>query len=518
VRDAQNLIASRIAHYEMMMTEPAVPDIHSLTQLLEDSLTQHRKEPQRIVDYIRECRQIGLDVLPFDINRSEAECTVEGEQAVRIGFSLLPSVEGSFVKAIFTERQSNGHFSSFQDFCERLDIEKIPDEFLTHVIQIGGFDSIEASRAALFQGYQTIILAVQQVKTEQATGQFSLFAQPTAGTPTPISLPTVDEWTKEHRIEREKEILGFSFEECLLDIETEEDVAEILPENDEAAGAEAVETEAVETEVAETTETANSIESQTSVEAQVVPEISEKEPLPSLHSITEEEQVQPHEGTPDNAQEATPTVPESATTVVQADSGISGQAAYIASRMGEEPPLPPLEFTADEYEASFPNGVAPQISGDILHNEISEATIALEREDTAIVASGNIEAPVASPENANQQEEIQDDVEKDSEEIIEADLRKSDDHSGEEQPIDDPHAPQLVIQLSTLATTERILTALKHVFQQHPGQIPVVLQCIDIQNQSTRIPIPSDYATDASEDCRAAIAALTGYHAIKLSV
>lgn len=496
MRDAIGSYA-RITHREKMMTEPAAPDIHSLVQLLEDTITQHQREPQRIAGCIRECRQIGIDVLPFDVNRSEVVCVIEDEQAIRVGFSLLSSARGSFVKALLAERRSSGYFSSFQNFCERLDIEKIPDEFLAHAIQIGGFDSIEASRTALFQGYRAIIQAVQEAKIEQATGQFSLFAQPAAGTSAPIRLPNVDEWTKETRIAQEEDVLGFSFEECLLDIEAEEDVSESPEENDT---------------VTETAETTSSIESQPSTEidvpiasitdsqpdtisdealspltypdvelSSIIPETLGTEPLLPPHAVPqEEESILPPEVTGEEAVSATTSVSESGV-VIREGSEVSRHTVYSAihempSEKEEEPPLPPFEFTADEYDVSFPDGIPSQPSGGVFY-----------------------------------------DPEEDSEEIVEADPYESGDHTGLELQTDNPHAPHLVIQLSTLVTTERMLTTLKHILQQHPGDIPVVLQCIDAQNQNTRISIPPEYATDASEDCRAAIAALTGYHAIKFS-
>ncbi len=377
------------------MAESVTLDIHSLAQFIEETLTHDPKDPQRLLEYIRECHHIGIDVLPFDINLSESSCNIEEEQAIRVGFSLIVPENAGCIKTILAERTSQGAFTSFQDFCERLDIEKIPNEFLLRAIQIGGFDLIEASRSALFYGRQTIIQHVQNAKEEKATGQFSLFAQPTASASAQVQLPVVEEWTKEQRITQEEDALGFSFEECLLNVDADEEETEVQQDD-------------VPDDVQPTSE-----------------------PEPEEASASE----QPQAEVPDNENEPQPT-PETIPERTVPAEPVTHQPAVPIVR---EPPTP-IRETEDEWKDT----------------------------DT--------------PAPKEREQETQ--------------------------------QPQLVIRLSTLITTEHTLTRLKAILQQYPGTIPVHFHCINLENQATVVPVQTEYSVDASEDCLAAIAAITGYHAI----
>ena len=497
------------------MVESVTPDIQSLAQLLEETLTHDPREPQRILEYIRECYHIGIDVLPFDINRSESACRIEEEQAIRVGFSLILPENASCIKAILRERGEHGAFTSFQDFCERLDIEKLPDAFLVQAIQIGSFDSIEASRSALFQGRHTIIQQVQSAKEEKATGQFSLYAQPAAGPSGPIPLPVVEEWTKEQRISQEEQALGFSFEECLLDIEADDADADAQPDDESndlppASEADAAEAEAeveavVSTIDVPTSDAGGETSAEVSVtnDAAIVPE-EPVESLASTHELSEPEPeeaplpAQPQSAIPDSEDEAQPenipepavpaepVMPQAAVPIVREQPATSEGGMYPPASAQveppipnfEEPPLPPCEFTADEYEFSFPDGMPVHIPESVDFDQGEEPPIPIRE----------IEDEWKTPDTSAPAED----------ELI-------------------PQPPYLTIQISTLITTEQTLTRLKTILLQYPGTIPVHFACVNLENQPTIVSAPANYSTDASEPCLAAIAAITGYHAITVA-
>lgn len=440
------------------MAGPAASDIYRLIELLEETLAQEAREPDRVADAVRGCRQEGIDILAFDINRSKVSCILEDEQAIRIGFSLLAPKNAELIKTIVSERQAKGPFTSFQDFCERIDLEKVPDDFLTRAIQIGGFDSIEPSRARVFHGRHTVVQAVQRAKEEQASGQFSLFAQPSTGASHSIQLPAVEEWSKEQRIAQEEDAIGFSFEACLLDIEAEPEESEPQPGDDIDTGPlSQMETEEDETPL---------------VDIQQPSEVEPGEPaedeIPAVISKSLDEDTELEDASEDEYVSVThPTGTPTPEKTVREHSGLSEHDTYFPAPEDlpeapphnfEEPPLPPFELTADDYEASFPDGIFSSKKTSEVHDVSSE------------------------------------------------------------RPVGDSPQPQLIIQLSTLATTERYLLKLRNILQHHPGNTPVLLEFVDEQNQRTRFQIPADYAIDASEECVRMIASLTGYHAIKLPV
>ena len=218
------------------MTPHTPPDIAKLTQLIDETITQDRGDPACILSYLHECRQLEIDVLPMDINRSGYTCTIEDERNIRMGFSLIAPEEDLFIENLLSERQEHGAFQSFQDFCERVDLENVPVEFIARTIQVGVFDSVEPSRARLFQGHETIIHAVRLAKAEKDSGQISLFAaisSPSDEQMTRIELPDADEWTEDEIIDREKDAIGFSFTELLFREEEAEESPIEIPEDSE---------------------------------------------------------------------------------------------------------------------------------------------------------------------------------------------------------------------------------------------------------------------------------------------
>jgi hypothetical protein len=376
-----------------MMIGTVPPDARRLAQLVEDTLAQEPRDPRRIRQTIQECRELGVEMLPFDINRSALACAVEDERAIRIGFSALAPVPTEWVMAILTERSSGSLFTSFQDFCERLAGDRIPDDLLCRIIQIGGFDSLEPSRARLLHGRAIVIQHVRSAQAEQVTGQFNLFAPVSAGAATPIALPEVEEWTQAERIAQEEAALGFSFEEWMLDLETDD--------IDLRAG--------------------------------------------------------------DDGEEADSDQPPTAPPV-------------------DEPPLPSdNEFSAADDAASLPD--------DDLR------TCALAEESQAGEVEIRAEMPACESAGDTMQEAA----------VVELE------ETGAER-----ENPELVIRLSTLATTDRALSRLREVLRQYPGPVPVCFQCIDLENQATIIPAGANWAIDPSDVCLDSIAAITGHHAVQL--
>ncbi len=201
------------------MSQHTLLDLPKLVQLIEESISQEHLDNARLIAYLKECDQLGIEVLPLDINKSEVSCSIEDRKNLRIGFSLLISKAEQFIEDILTERQQNGPFQSFQEFCERIDLNNVPEEFITRCIQAGAFDSIETSRARLFKNRETIIQTVSQANIAKTTGQLSLFAmlQSASGGPTAVvDLPNIEDWTEEEKIAYEKEATGFSFTEYLF--------------------------------------------------------------------------------------------------------------------------------------------------------------------------------------------------------------------------------------------------------------------------------------------------------------
>lgn len=208
---------------------------HELLKCTEEAVSAETKDENLILSYFNECcDQFGLEILPLDINKSQETCEFESERQLRLGFSAIAPGNQQFVEDILAERQKGGGFRSFQDFCERLDLDTFPEHFLERSIEVGMFDAVGESRSRLFTGYERILQGVRKAKADRASQQISLFAilpSSAKGQSIPIELPKADEWTEEERIDHERRGVGFSFSAYLQqreerDRDAAEDVSE----------------------------------------------------------------------------------------------------------------------------------------------------------------------------------------------------------------------------------------------------------------------------------------------------
>ena len=109
--------------------------LEQLRTMLEEAVSAEKKASKQIISYFRECAQLGIEVLPLDINRSEARCVFESENTLRLGFSTVLSAEHeSFLAHFLAVRRERGGFQSFQDCCEHLDLDTVPASFFPSCI------------------------------------------------------------------------------------------------------------------------------------------------------------------------------------------------------------------------------------------------------------------------------------------------------------------------------------------------------------------------------------------------
>ncbi|PID56849.1 hypothetical protein CSB45_09275 [candidate division KSB3 bacterium] len=190
-----------------------------LLRMLEEVISAEKKDAARILEHFHECRSLGIEIMPLDINQSEMACVFEREQVLRLGFSAFGSGNGQFFEDLLNERRENGPYQSFQDMCERVEIDRLPETFFPNSIKAGVYDRFGDSRAKLLEGFSRIVQAVQKEQADTHANQISLFELLPAASRELIQLPDADAWTHEVCIEYEKEVLGFSFTEYVLEFE-----------------------------------------------------------------------------------------------------------------------------------------------------------------------------------------------------------------------------------------------------------------------------------------------------------
>ena len=161
--------------------------------------------------YLAECRNVGIEVAVPDINRSASDFTpVIGEaSAIVFGLSAVRNVGEGLVELILAEREKNGPFADFFDFCERVDSNVLNKRTVESLIKAGAFDSLGHPRQGLVAVYEEIVDHTVQRRREHDMGVMSLFGDLREGPSFDErpEIPDID-FDKDHRLAFEKEMLG----------------------------------------------------------------------------------------------------------------------------------------------------------------------------------------------------------------------------------------------------------------------------------------------------------------------
>jgi len=162
----------------------------------------------KISQYVRECSRIGIEVLAPDINESLGGFSVANGK-IRFGLAAVKNVGENLVKGIIEEREKNGPFKNFVDFCERMDGRELNKRAIESLIKCGAFDSFGIYRSQLMAAYEKILERVSSKKKNTMAGQFSLFdVMPEEDNAITVEWPKIEEYDKRLLLAMEKEMLG----------------------------------------------------------------------------------------------------------------------------------------------------------------------------------------------------------------------------------------------------------------------------------------------------------------------
>ena len=181
-------------------------------QYLAAVLTSVKTNLDKAAVYLNECRQLDIPVLVPDINRSESDFACE-ENAIRFGLSAVRNVGEGVASLLIEERNANGPFTDFHDFCGRVDPAVLNKRTLESLVNGGAFDSLGHPRKGLLTVFEAIVDAALRRRRERDAGTMSLFdTDAGAATSDPVfddrlGVPDI-EFDKSERLRAEKEMLG----------------------------------------------------------------------------------------------------------------------------------------------------------------------------------------------------------------------------------------------------------------------------------------------------------------------
>jgi DNA polymerase-3 subunit alpha len=202
---------SHAVAYSVVSYQTAWLKAHYPAEFLAAILSSSIGDTDSVVKFINEAREVGIEVLPPDVNESGYKFTVVGETRVRFGLGAIRNVGRSAIDAILAARVA-GPFTSFFDFCDRVDSRACNKRVFEALIASGALDSLGGHRAQYWAVLDAALQDASLKQQDRETGQGSLFGGP-ADAPTKDSaapvLPNLPPLSDSERLTREKEILGF---------------------------------------------------------------------------------------------------------------------------------------------------------------------------------------------------------------------------------------------------------------------------------------------------------------------
>jgi DNA polymerase-3 subunit alpha len=208
---------SHAAAYAVVTYQTAYLKTHHPAEFMAALLSSEMGNTDKMVRYINECRELGLKVLPPDINESEKDFSVTPE-GIRFGLAAIKNVGEAAIETFLDARRAPGRFTSFFDFCHRIDARKTNKRTLECLIKAGAFDSTGARRAQLAAVLDRASEQTQAAQRAASSGQTDIFsamgaeAAETSTRPVlPIdeSLPDIPEWDQALCCQYERELTGF---------------------------------------------------------------------------------------------------------------------------------------------------------------------------------------------------------------------------------------------------------------------------------------------------------------------
>ncbi len=196
--------------YGVISYQTAWLKAHYPVEYMAALLTSVRNNKDSKPLYLNECRRMGIAVRPPDVNESDADFTPRGDE-ILFGLAAVKGVGAGLVAQIVEARNRAGGFTSFADFCAKVDAQVLNKRTIENLVLAGAFGGLGHRRRALLESYEQVVDAALSRKRAEAAGQYSLFEEMDGGaspvTPTMID-DDVAEFDKTQLLKFERELLG----------------------------------------------------------------------------------------------------------------------------------------------------------------------------------------------------------------------------------------------------------------------------------------------------------------------
>lgn len=198
------------ASYAVVAYYTAYMKYYYPTELMAATLNSFRTDISHASFYIEQCKNMGIRILPPDVNRSRAKFTTEGQGTIRIGLALIKNVGEAAVLELEKERDRAGEFRSFEDFLERCAVIGIKKNMIESLILSSALDWTGLTRSSMIATVRTELDKLVAANNNQVEGQMSLFDQFTEGDNSALTIRVMkmEEFSESDKLFYEKDMIG----------------------------------------------------------------------------------------------------------------------------------------------------------------------------------------------------------------------------------------------------------------------------------------------------------------------
>ena len=200
---------SHAAAYAVVAYQTAFLKYYYPVEYMAALMTSVIDSPDKVAGYIYNCRQMGITVLPPDINQGESGFSVSGN-AIRYSLTAIKNVGRPVIESLLEERRAGGLFKNLSDFVSRMADKDLNKRAIENFIKAGALDSLDGNRRQKMMAYAGLLDGVQHDKKRAMTGQISLFDMVDEEDKEDFEekLPQVEEYEKQEKLAFEKEVMG----------------------------------------------------------------------------------------------------------------------------------------------------------------------------------------------------------------------------------------------------------------------------------------------------------------------
>ncbi len=199
---------SHSAAYALLSYHTAWLKAHHPAAFMAAVMSADMDSTDKVVNFVEECRALGLDVAPPHVNECIYRFSVADDRSVRYGLGAIKGAGEAALESVIEERMRNGPYTDLFDFARRTDQKRVNRRVAEALVRAGALDGLGPSRASMMLTLTDALLAAEQLARDTSTGQNDMFGNTLAGSDVKSRFQAGSEWPEEERLAGEKETLG----------------------------------------------------------------------------------------------------------------------------------------------------------------------------------------------------------------------------------------------------------------------------------------------------------------------